>query len=161
MRGGINAKSLALKHLKSQLVFRESFEGAMVPVCGFEDWTAAANSMLSIRLIGVFYLRFAAKQIAYARQHWKNPSKQESLNVISEMLIKAEQRCKDREEKRKERRLIQGVTATGKYPAGRPAAGEDRTKGPEPKVDGRRKPVEPLPQAPVDQDALWASMEKK
>lgn len=155
MRGGINAKAIALQHLKTQIKFVESMGGVMVPRTGFEDWCVAAQQYLSFRILGVGSLRWFAKEILRAREHWKNQRKQDQLNIISEQLRLAEQRCLDRENKRKEKRLIKGVLATGNYPAGRPAAGEDRTQGPEPKADGRRKVIEPTPKAPEEIYDIW------
>lgn len=96
MPGGINTKALAIQKLKQDLKFRTNIEGKAIPVNAFDVWCAAANSLVSFRIAGVSTLRFLSKHVAMARLYWMTPRQQESLNVIADRLMLAEQRCSDR-----------------------------------------------------------------
>lgn len=158
MPGGPNLKALAIQKLKKDLAFRTNIEGKSIPVNAFDVWCAAANSLVSIRIAGVATLRFLSKHVALARSYWMTPRQQESLNVISDRLMLAEQRCSDRAAKRAENRLLRDVLAPLTEPTtqkeieaakrraawrpgdpGRPPCGVDRTP----------KPVPPKPTAPT------------
>jgi hypothetical protein len=125
-----NLKQVALAKMRRDLSFAPTAMAGPVPKTSFEDWCVTANTVLSIRIAGVSTLRFVAKRLIDARAYWKSPRQQESLNVIAEMLIKAEQRCKDRQEKRKEKRLLRGAIGWQPGDPGRPPVDADRKPEP-------------------------------
>jgi hypothetical protein len=108
-RGGQNLKSKAIQTIKRELEFRTCASGEKVPVSDLNDWCRAMNTLLCIRIVGLSYLRYAAKQLATARTIWKKPKEQEALNAVAALLITAEQRCSDRAAKRAEKRLLKVV----------------------------------------------------
>lgn len=140
-RGGQNLKSKAIQTIKRELEFRTCASGEKVPVSEFPDWCRAMNTLLCIRIIGVSYLRYAAKQLATARTIWKKPKEQEALNAVAGLLIQAEQRCADRASKRAEKRLLRDVveptTDVAKGP-GRSKKGTTRPQAPPPELDAWR-----------------------
>jgi hypothetical protein len=121
-RGGQNLKSKAIQAIKRELEFRTCASGEKVPISDLNDWCRAMNTLLSIRIVGVSYLRYAAKQLAIARTVWKKPKEQEALNAVAALLITAEQRCADRATKRAEKRALSGVL--GIRLVGRPRKGD-------------------------------------
>jgi hypothetical protein len=128
-RGGQNFKSKAIQTIKRELEFRTCASGERVPVSDLNDWCRAMSMLLTIRIIGVSYLRFAAKNLAVARTVWKTPKQQEALNAVATLLIKAEERCAERAAKREEKRKLSGVL--GIRLRGRPRK-EDQIKTPVP-----------------------------
>ncbi|MCU1240582.1 MAG: hypothetical protein JWO71_1308 [Candidatus Acidoferrum typicum] len=127
--GGQNLKSKAIQTIKRELEFRICASGEKVPVSDINDWCRAMNTLLSIRIIGVSYLRFATKNLAVARTVWKTPKQQEALNAVAALLIKAEERCADRAANRTEKRVLSRVL--GIRLRGRPRK-EDQIKTPAP-----------------------------
>lgn len=137
-RGGQNLKSKAIQAIKRELEFRTCVTGEKVPVSDLNDWSRAMSTLLSIRIIGVSYLRFATKNLAVARTVWKTPKQQEALNAVAALLIKAEERCADRAAKRTEKRMLRDVvepaTVVAKGP-GRPKRGTPSPQAPQPELD--------------------------
>jgi hypothetical protein len=127
--GGQNLKSKAIQTIKRELDFRTCASGEKIPVSELPDWCKAMNTLLCIRIIGVFYLRYAAKQLATARTVWKKPKEQEALNAVAALLIEAEQRCADRAAKRAEKRLLKAAIVekpTKSAPTPAPVANQER-----------------------------------
>lgn len=143
--GGQNLKSKAIQTIKRELEFRTCVTGEKVPVSDINDWSRAMSTLLSIRIIGVSYLRFASKNLAVARTVWKTPKQQEALNAVAALLIKAEERCADRATKREEKRALRGVL--GIRLVGRPRKGD--------RIVNSKKQAPPAPQVPPPELDPW------
>jgi hypothetical protein len=136
-RGGQNLKSKAIQTIKRELEFRTCASGEKVPISDLNDWCRAMNTLLSIRIVGVSYLRYAAKQLTIARTVWKTPKQQEALNAVAALLIKAEERCADRAAKRADKRLLKAIVQ--KPPTSTPTPASAPTLAPAAAQESRRK----------------------
>jgi hypothetical protein len=123
-RGGINLKSLAIREIKKRLAFDvANVHGSKVlaPGHSWDDIYAAFNQLLSIRLLGINYIRLCKKKVEIARTLW--PKKQTELNVVADLCNQKELECLERAAKRAEKRLIRDVVdpaPDGKRGLGRP-----------------------------------------
>jgi len=129
--GGINHKSLAMQALKKELAFVESATAGPVPrTSDFEAWVKVMSALLSMRTIGLPYLRYANKSLDKARAFWTKPNQQITINSLAELLIKAQDRHADRAAKRAEKKLVREVLAKQKHDKPVPAEEVPATSAP-------------------------------